>query len=320
MKSNYIILTIVLVTLVLLLVPGCKKNEDTPQPTKESISESVELVRADSLESYVQWLEGMGTRFLLADNHRQVAVKIKQKFIDFGYPETKLDSFALTLDYEGYTYNTWQYNVIATLPGKDYPDSICILGAHYDNNLFSGNRFDFIPGANDNASGVAAMLEIARLMHKMSFESKFSIRFVAFAAEEYGLFGSFDYCEGAVQEDENIVMMLNNDMIAGQVDAGAKPWKVNIADYSNSTSLRKEAEKTCITYTDLESLHDNSVSGRSDSYAFYLYDYKPIYFTQETWDNTYHTVNDLSTACNFEFCREITKISFAFLLEKNSRE
>ncbi|MCJ7820718.1 MAG: M20/M25/M40 family metallo-hydrolase, partial [Bacteroidales bacterium] len=125
---------------------------------------------------------------MLADNHRQVAVSLKNKFIQLGYPNTKLDSFNITVTFIGIEYSTTQYNVIATLAGTTEPDSICVIGAHYDNRISSaaGDPFVFVPGANDNATGVAAALEIARVMKKKAFVPSSTIQFVAFGAEEFG--------------------------------------------------------------------------------------------------------------------------------------
>jgi len=314
MKSNYLRSETFLVTVVLLLFQSCEKD---PQQTKEEfISESVEQISADSLESYVQWLENMGTRFMLADNHRLVAAGIKQKFIDFGYPDTSLDSFYVTSKYSGEYYQTWQYNVIATRRGI-FPDNVSVVGAHYDNYIKSGDPFSFIPGANDNASGVAAMLEIARLIHSTSFRPLYTIRFVAFAGEEFGFYGSLDYCDKAMKKNENIIMMLNNDMIAGQPDPVFTAWPVYFVYYKNAIGLLEEAERNCISYTSLASYNDTTLAARSDSYPFYRYGYEPIFFTQGSSDTNYHTANDLTSACNFEFCREVTKISYALLLEKN---
>ena len=72
----------------------------------------------------------------------------------------------------------------------------------------------FVPGANDNASGVAAALELARVMRKNNFSPRNTIEFIAFGAEELGLYGSKAYAAQANGSSKKIKMMLNNDMIA----------------------------------------------------------------------------------------------------------
>ncbi len=103
----------------------------------------------------------------------------------------------------------------------------------------SGDPFITVPGANDNASGVATTLEIARVMKKNNYLPEGTIKFIAFAGEELGLFGSYNYAGKAKENNEKIKMMLNNDMVAYQPSPDRKVWMVNLIDYNNSSSLRK---------------------------------------------------------------------------------
>ncbi len=304
--------------LIILLVSGCTKP-DKEEIKDRYISGFVNEINPDSLVSYVTWMQNMSTRFMFADNHRQVAVNLKNKFIRLGYPDTKLDSFIVTATYKGIEYTTTQYNVIATLIGNTYPDSICVLGAHYDNRIGSetGDPFVFVPGANDNASGVGATLEIARVMKQRSFIPSSTIQFVAFGAEEFGLFGSFDFSQKANSGGENISLMLNNDMIGIPSSSDPGMWFVNIIDYDNSHYLRSEAQRLCDRYSSVGYVNDNSASKRSDSYPFYLSGFPSLFFIQNTTGSTYHTENDLVNTINFQYYREIVKISCALLVDRN---
>ncbi|MCZ7556172.1 MAG: M20/M25/M40 family metallo-hydrolase [Bacteroidia bacterium] len=93
-------------------------------------------------------------------------------------------------------------NVIGTLPGRRA--EYVMICAHYD------SRFEGCPGTDDNASGTAAVLEAARLLHDIPFE--YSIKFVAFGGEELGLLGSKAYV--AAHGDDSIRAVINLDMIA----------------------------------------------------------------------------------------------------------
>lgn len=302
----------------ILIVSGCTKP-DKEEIKDQYISGIVNEINPDSLLNYVTMMQNMSTRFMLADNHRQVAVRLKNKFIQFGYIGTKLDSFNITTTFDEIEYTTTQYNVIATLTGNTYPDSICILGAHYDNRVSSaaGDPFVFAPGANDNASGVAATLEIARVMKKRSFVPSSTIQFIAFGAEELGLFGSSDFAQKASAADVKIKMMLNNDMIGLPSSSDQGMWYVNIIDYENSHYLRSEAQRLCERYSSVGCVNDNTSAGRSDSYPFYLNGFKSLFFIQNTPGSTYHTESDLVTTLNFQYCKEIAKISCALLVDKN---
>ena len=149
---------VMLCSSILLLVSRCNKDQDE-QETREAITNRlITDISADSLEANVAWLEDMGTRFALADNHREVAVKIRDRFVSMQYTETKLDSFEISREYFDYRdskltiFEQWQYNVVATLKGDSHSDSVCIIGAHYDDITSSGEPFTIAPGANDNGS------------------------------------------------------------------------------------------------------------------------------------------------------------------------
>lgn len=300
--------------LMLIAFTFCQRE---PEMTKEEyVRHIISQVRSDSLESCVRWLEGMGTRFALADNHRQVAVRIKKRFATFGYPDARLDSFYLTKTYREVTYSTWQYNVIATIPGSE-DDSIMLAGAHYDNIVSTGDPFILAPGANDNASGVAAVMEIARVLKKNKFKPDHTIRFIAFAAEELGLHGSLDQAAKAAAAGDKIIVMINYDMIAYLADPAATPWHVNIINYDNSSALRDEAAALCDANSSLVAYSDNTSYNRSDSYSFFMYGFKPLFFHQGDIESTYHTTGDVTSVCNFEYCREIVMASCAMVVAKN---
>jgi hypothetical protein len=300
--------------LLITALIGCQKE---PELTREEyVQYIVGQVRSESLESYVRWLEGMGTRFALADNRREIAVRIRNRFIALGYPQARLDSFYMPFIHDDIDYSNWQYNVIASLDGRQ-SDSICIVGAHYDDIIADGNPFIIAPGANDNASGVAALLEMARIIRKNHFQPKYDIRFTAFAAEELGLFGSRYQAGKAAAAGDKILMMINYDMIAYLANPSASPWHVNIIHYDNSAGLRDEAAEYCATNSELVPYTDNTNYNRSDSYSYYQNGYKALFYHQNEFESTYHTLGDVTSVCNFQYCREIVMASCALLVDKN---
>ncbi len=104
-------------------------------------------------------------------------------------------------------------NVIATLKGVDTTDDrIIVVSAHLDSRAESDDDFtSFAPGANDDGSGIAALLEMLRIMAPHRFNA--TIMFMALSGEEHGLFGARHMAEKARAENWNIIAMLNNDMI-----------------------------------------------------------------------------------------------------------
>lgn len=315
MHYSYKPFVILLLTLSVIILSGCSKDDEglhNSAITWKMINE----IRADSLESYVEWMQDMGTRFALSANRRAVAGSIMRKFKSFGYTDVKLDSFQIVKTYRNITYQQWQYNVTATLEAGTTSDSICVIGGHYDNTTGT-EPFVFSPGANDNASGVAAALEIARVMKKNDFVPANTIQFVAFGAEEFGLYGGIAWAENARSTLKRVMLMLNNDMIAYEPDTDMTSWYVNIMDYDNSHFLRSEANMLCRTYTSLIPYNDNKYRNASDSYPFFLNGFRALFFFSKTMDPNYHTVNDLASNCNFEYCSEIVKLNCAILAYKN---
>jgi leucyl aminopeptidase len=302
---------------LIFFTSSCKKDEETEQQRKEAITQNlINQISADTLESRVTWMQNMGTRFALAPNHRNVAVNIMNRFKMIGYSDSRIDSFQINRTYQNVNYQQWQYNVIAILEGDSYPDSVCIVGGHYDN-IKSVDPFSIVPGANDNASGVAAALEIARVMKKNKYSPHNSIEFIAFGCEELGLYGSRAYSTDSRQNLKTVKMMLNNDMIAFQPGNNQSEWFVNIMDYDNSHNLRKEAEQMCSRFSVLKYKNDNTSNKQSDSYPFFINGYEALFFFSNYIDPNYHTPDDLAVYCNFDYCREIVKVCCALLVNNN---
>jgi len=303
-----------LVISLAVFLAGCQKE---PEMTREELVSYLSAqVSAENLESSVRWLEGMGTRFALAENRRDVAVKIRNRFISMGYHGASLDSFYLEKTIQGITYNTWQYNVIARVEGTD-DDSISIVGAHYDSYASGVNPFVTAPGANDNGSGMAAVMEIARIIRGSRIRPNHAVIFIAFAAEELGLHGSRYQAEKSAANGDKIIMMINHDMISYVADPSANQWYLNIIHYDNSADLRDDAAQLCDEHSTLVSYSDNTFNDRSDSYSYYLNGFKALFFHQSDIEGTYHTPGDRVSVCNFDYASEVVRVSCALLADKN---
>lgn len=103
-------------------------------------------------------------------------------------------------------------NIEAILPGTKFPEQVIVLGAHYD-------TVPGTPGADDNASGIAALLELARVFANKPLP--FTLRFVAFANEEtyqYETMGSYVYAQSCRQSGDNIIGMISLEMLGSFSD------------------------------------------------------------------------------------------------------
>ena len=111
-------------------------------------------------------------------------------------------SYGLQADLEPFVYSGRQgVNVVAVQPGMVYPERVYLIGGHYDS---VSN-----PGADDNASGVAAVLECARILSQ--YRTECTIKYVAFDLEELGLYGSYAYTQ--IHAGEDIRGMISADMV-----------------------------------------------------------------------------------------------------------
>jgi len=188
------------------------------------IEKMVKEVSADSLQSYIKTLVAFGTRNTLStqtDPKRGIGAArnwVLAKFNEFakqsnGRLSAMIDTTTLQPDGRRVDVVLLLGNVVATLKGTDPDDNrIFIISGHLDNMRSSPTeRIGDAPGANDDGSGTAAVIECARIMSKQSFPA--TIIFVAVSGEEQGLLGSAFMSEKAKKEDRNIEAVLNNDIM-----------------------------------------------------------------------------------------------------------
>jgi len=182
-----------------------------------------------------EWLKAAGKS--LADVQKQIDDSGKPSSFELGGNQTA----ALTVSVK--TTRATVDNVLAYLPGKT--DEYVIVGAHYDH-LGRGN-FDSLapsqigqlhPGADDNASGTAGVLELARIMAPLKGQLLRGIVFESFAGEELGLLGSAAWVKNPTRPLDKAVAMLNMDMI-GRI----KNDKVYIGGVGTGSTLKAALEQ-----------------------------------------------------------------------------
>ena len=207
-----------------------------------AIEEMVDAVSLESLKESVTDLQenrdlnsphkAYGSRFCLrvrdTDNPSDGAC---DNAADYIY--SKFASYGLDVEYDPFIHEVkkWEHykgsfgmrNVVATLPGKGQKShKTYIICAHYDSiaGLQAGWMWDWktlpAPGADDNASGTAAVLEAARILSNYDFD--YTVRFIAFSGEELGMFGSKHYAQAAAASGDEIAGVINLDMIAYDPD------------------------------------------------------------------------------------------------------
>ncbi|MCX4803509.1 M28 family metallopeptidase [Streptomyces sp. NPDC058682] len=164
----------------------------------------VESVSADELRDSVEALAALHTRHTFSPLIGQAAEEIVGRFEAAGYT----DVVRRTWTNAGHSAD----NVICTKPGTAAGRPVIIVCAHYDSRMADlNNTTARAPGADDNGSGVAAVLEIARLLAPVALSS--TLQFVAFSGEEQGLWGATEYAAELHATDGEVYRVVNLDMV-----------------------------------------------------------------------------------------------------------
>jgi hypothetical protein len=149
-------------------------------------------------------------------------------------------------------------NVVATLPGSqpESKDRIYVVSGHYDSCVCSQEMTDAAsdaPGASDDASGTAVVMEMARVMSKYQFDA--TLVFMAVAGEEQGLLGSAHWAEEAKKKNLNIAAMFTNDIVGNTLGGNG---------VKDNARIRVFSEGLPTTETEAEARARQSIGGEND--------------------------------------------------------
>ncbi|TVT38392.1 M20/M25/M40 family metallo-hydrolase [Hymenobacter setariae] len=215
-----------LLPLLVLGTPGfALAQSSAPQPAADpTIQRLVNEVSAKNLEADVRKMVSFGTRHTLSDTQdkkRGIGAARLWVFNEFkkyskaggGRMTVEMDTFLMKPDGKRVDKLTPMANVLATIPGTDPTDKrVYIMSGHLDSRVTDVmNRTADAPGANDDASGVAAVMEVARVLAGQKFPC--TIKLVAVQGEEQGLLGAAHLAQRAKREGWNVVGVLNNDIV-----------------------------------------------------------------------------------------------------------
>jgi hypothetical protein len=214
---------------------------------------------------------------------------------------------------------SWTYpvpaNIVGIKQGTVYPDSCyTVICAHYDAHAGSAH-IDSSPGADDNASGVAAVLEAMRILKNYQFE--YNIRFIAFSAEEQGCIGSMFYVWRANQRGDDIQAAFNFDMI-GYVDI--EPETLDVCGDTLSEPLLDYFIACADTYTTLLTEKRLGITVGDDMwFSDYGYQSAGLIEDYPITNPFYHTQADTIGAGfnNLALCTEVIRAGVAALASKS---
>ncbi len=218
-------LTMRLLTFLFLLVVSFSSFAQTVPPAFDArLYDIATAPSADRIEKDIQKLVGFGTRHTLSDTVSQTrGIGAARRWIKSEFERISADckqclevSYQRNLvtaeDNRRIPEDTWVINVLAIQRGTRYPNRYVIMSGDIDSRISDPlNGKEDSPGANDNASGMAGVLEAARVLSQYEFPT--SIIYVGLSGEEQGLFGGQYMAQVAVDEGWDIVGVLNNDMI-----------------------------------------------------------------------------------------------------------
>ncbi len=243
------------------------------------------LVLQDSIEYYMYALQAFPPRVQGSAGNFAARDWIHDEFVSYGYDSVYLDPFS-----SGYN------NVVAVKVGTRFPDHQVVIGGHFD--AVSGS-----PGADDNGSGTAGTLEIARVL--ADIDCDMTIIFITFDAEESGLNGSEHYAGAAATAGDNIVLMFNMDMIANIGNsADVKTYHGDQMEYPN---LFNQLADSLVGLTG----HLWGNISASDHWPFHQEGYTIVMAHEYIFSEVYHSSQDSTTHMTFPYMTKVIKAGLA---------
>jgi len=175
---------------------------------QENIAEWISQVDAAPITTFVNAISNTwNTRNSFSPQVRDAGVFLRERFVSYGFEVTMENAREDMGD-----------NVIAEYRGSVNPDEYIVIGAHYDSRgRDSSSVTETAPGANDDGSGLAMLMELARIIHDNQMQFDYSLLMIAFMGEEQGLVGSRVVARRMAAAGETIVAMMAADMIGYRV-------------------------------------------------------------------------------------------------------
>jgi Zn-dependent M28 family amino/carboxypeptidase len=275
--------------------------------TKSSLEHTISALANDSMKG----------RFTAKPETNNAAVFIASRFESAGLNMLEGNNkffsyYPIILKENGNTTLVKAINVLGAIKGMESPDTIVIFCAHYDHigvkqALFKDGKDSIYNGANDNASGVALLIELAKYYVAVK-SNRYTLVFIAFSGEELGLLGS---TYTAANMDQSFVhAVINFDMVGRPLNKGAKSCMV-VVEYGKPLKpiikkLNDQAYSRKRFFISDQFPLENFFA-RSDQYSFKNVKNRLFFTTSSADDKYYHTVDDEIETIDFEFLLLTTK-------------
>jgi len=279
-------------------------------------------ISRQNLFAYVRALESFGTRHTLSPTEPATFgigaarqwIYDELNRIGAERLEVRIDEFPLT--YAGLA--TTQQNVIATLPGEGNHPGLIVVMAHYDSrNENPDDGEGQAPGADDNASGVAVLMEAARLLSTRTWQQ--TIVFAFLAAEEQGTFGSRHFVQDLLLDGRTIDVAINNDIVGGRPGI---PQSLRVfapgPENSRPIQLARYLNVIAEMYSPMFTLEIQQAPDREGRYGdhreFLSAGIAAVRLTESVEDvGAQHSAQDTSDRLDYEYLVQVTRLNVAAL-------
>lgn len=289
--------------------PVVDPRSDNPEFNLE-VSSLLKLIKEERIRFDIDWLSSFKTRHFQTQDGVDAVLALKKKWEEI----TKLRSdIKISL-----INHVWpQPSLKLTIEGKN--EAEIIIGGHVDSINTDSPMIDArAPGADDNASGISVMTEVIRVLVETGFSPKNKISFIAYAAEEVGLKGSFEIAKDYADENRKVLGVLNLD---GTNYNGSAQKIVLISD-NTSSDQNKFLGNLIDQYLKVDWGYDSCGYACSDHYAWNYNGYKASYpFESLVKDENprIHTEEDslVSMFNSAAHSLNFAKLTIAFILESD---
>lgn len=329
--------------LFVLLLAATAFAQVPPPRLQPAIAKMVAAISPERIAATLHQLESFGTRHAeSADDHPTRGIGAARRWI---FEQFRAASPRLEVSYDTFqqyktgllTRDVELHNVVAILPGTIHRDRYILVTAHYDSMALvrkpgagpddegatdweATAAAPFAPGVNDDGSGTAAVLELARVLSRHEFDK--TLVFIAFTAEEQGLLGSKHYASEAKQRGQVIEAVINNDIIGSEVSGNGRRAGASLRvfsegpDDSPSRALARYVKQTAERYVpamraDLIFRQDRFARG-GDHMPFNTNGYAAVRFTTpaENYANQ-HSVTDTFANISVPYLTRVARMNAA---------
>jgi leucyl aminopeptidase len=283
---------------------------DRPLIEQQYLADSMGMLNSQNLFNTVTALSQFKNRYYKSPLGVKAAESIAAAF-------TALSKNRSDVKVELYKHKWAQPSVIATIQGSGpHANEIVVIGGHEDsiNQGAFGSPDMNAPGADDNATGIATVLEVFRVLIDTNFKTDRTLMFMGYAGEEVGLLGSQDIANHFKKDKKAVVAVMQFDMTGFP---GAGDQVTFMTDYTNP-GLTTFSQKLMDTYVKAKWSTDRCGYACSDHASWYKAGYAsvmPFEATMSTDNKDIHTSRDLMNKIDFNHGMHFAKLGLAFMAE-----